>query len=1157
MSYGLRFNSIVKDGSGNQYTVNIHKRNYVGSVTNIHHYDPSPLMLQYRGGRGDYEDGKSIFPSSLSFSIVSKEEDDFNELLESEYKQFHVEVKRLNSTNPDYSFVNSTGATSLGQDGSIRSWTMTGTTAEVFLNDANKLSNYLYSNVNNVTNCRFIIKQIESNSPVPPIRIRVDLLDSGSNVVHTQSIVLLTSARQDITVTYTGTTPVQRIQLQAIRENVLPSGIASRIRFYGGIEYQQAGEILYWKGWLQPENLSKSFTQKQYTLFLDFGDGLLDTKDIDFPVQAASGHTSIVKILKAGLDETGIQLPISDQLNITEKHFLYSTSTVLNSIYANTNRFIDNEDGVTKYLNIYETLERLLKSFNCKLSQVEGKWTIQAKNERIADKHYYSEDTLSVRTDIDYNRTVDITNYKIIFGTDEQSKIAPLKEFNTTFATRFLGENLVLNGNFADGLTGWSNGTGSTAFYTFSNVDNQLSVLTREPFVHSEHDVRHTFTSAPFSLEMIGTGDTLTVNIDAVVTSIAFEHPDDNPSYPHIQITLKYPNGATAVSPQFSTAFRLSDVFKTYTHSFPINQNGDYQLSFSIVPSVNARDDYDHAYLLFDNVIAMAVYDDETEITYDKYYRIINTGSTAIQKGDSTIYFSDSGNIGDVGALKYSSTGLTSSWTSHDGILTDVPLVELLSYLKLQERSRFKDFVRLTLLKSDRSINFNTILKIGSKYYDIVSFYHDLRKEYLDLELVEHLNPNLSNQYKFSQYQLNTVDGKSSSGGGSGNSGGGSVDLSNYYTKPETNTLLDTKVNTSTFNTYTSTTNSRLNAVESDISTIESDISAIESALDNTIQSIGTINSNTKHSNGASISSGELILQTADDTNPGLVSTGSQTFTGNKGFSNFVGVNNPSPLRILHIKQDGSYVNDYSTVALENSSTINNTTSRISYRTTTTGLGGASFVEYGAIEHKYIDHANLNRTSELAFYISDAGSFLKKVRINGAGLIADRLTVSGSSSSTIEQVLSRTGGAASTWSIRLPEGSNELRFYNGGDDRFKFSTAGVGSAVNWSSTSDMRLKTNISPVPSQLDKVKAISELVVNFNWKDTNIKDTGFIAQELLKVAPEFVNVPEESDGMLSIHYGKMVSPLYSVVGELLNEIEVLKQEITALKNSKTNGTT
>lgn len=54
------------------------------------------------------------------------------------------------------------------------------------------------------------------------------------------------------------------------------------------------------------------------------------------------------------------------------------------------------------------------------------------------------------------------------------------------------------------------------------------------------------------------------------------------------------------------------------------------------------------------------------------------------------------------------------------------------------------------------------------------------------------------------------------------------------------------------------------------------------------VSSIGTINSATKNPNGAVISGSNIIMQTADATNVGLVSIGTQTFAGAKTFSDAV-----------------------------------------------------------------------------------------------------------------------------------------------------------------------------------------------------------------------------------------------------------------------------
>jgi len=61
-----------------------------------------------------------------------------------------------------------------------------------------------------------------------------------------------------------------------------------------------------------------------------------------------------------------------------------------------------------------------------------------------------------------------------------------------------------------------------------------------------------------------------------------------------------------------------------------------------------------------------------------------------------------------------------------------------------------------------------------------------------------------------------------------------------------------------------------------------------------TLLSIGTINSQTKSANGAVDYRTQLVMQTADTSFPGLVSTGTQSFAGNKTFTGTIGASNLS-----------------------------------------------------------------------------------------------------------------------------------------------------------------------------------------------------------------------------------------------------------------------
>lgn len=112
---------------------------------------------------------------------------------------------------------------------------------------------------------------------------------------------------------------------------------------------------------------------------------------------------------------------------------------------------------------------------------------------------------------------------------------------------------------------------------------------------------------------------------------------------------------------------------------------------------------------------------------------------------------------------------------------------------------------------------------------------------------------------------------------------------------------------------------------------------------------------------------------------------------------------------------------------------------------------------------------------------------------------------------------------------------------------FRYAGSVIGSitqsgttAVLYNLTSDQRLKENIVDAPSgNIDDIK-----VRSFNWKsDGSHVNYGFIAQELVTVAPYAVHQPENPDEMMAVDYSKLV-PM------MIKEIQDLKQRITTLEN-------
>jgi hypothetical protein len=114
--------------------------------------------------------------------------------------------------------------------------------------------------------------------------------------------------------------------------------------------------------------------------------------------------------------------------------------------------------------------------------------------------------------------------------------------------------------------------------------------------------------------------------------------------------------------------------------------------------------------------------------------------------------------------------------------------------------------------------------------------------------------------------------------------------------------------------------------------------------------------------------------------------------------------------------------------------------------------------------------------------------------------------------------------------------------------RFNYAGSGIGSitqsgttAVLYNLTSDQRLKENIQDAKPTADLIDAIQ--VRQFDWKsDGSHQRYGFVAQELVTVAPEAVHQPADPDEMMAVDYSKLV-PM------LVKEIQSLRIRIAQLE--------
>ena len=98
---------------------------------------------------------------------------------------------------------------------------------------------------------------------------------------------------------------------------------------------------------------------------------------------------------------------------------------------------------------------------------------------------------------------------------------------------------------------------------------------------------------------------------------------------------------------------------------------------------------------------------------------------------------------------------------------------------------------------------------------------------------------------------------------------------------------------------------------------------------------------------------------------------------------------------------------------------------------------------------------------------------------------------------------------------------------------------GEMTAINFNSTSDQNLKTNIQTVENALEIVDNLRG--VSFEWKENGNKSYGVIAQELEKVLPELVR----GDDPKTVSYSGIIGVLIEAIKELRDEVQQLKSEI------------
>jgi len=220
------------------------------------------------------------------------------------------------------------------------------------------------------------------------------------------------------------------------------------------------------------------------------------------------------------------------------------------------------------------------------------------------------------------------------------------------------------------------------------------------------------------------------------------------------------------------------------------------------------------------------------------------------------------------------------------------------------------------------------------------------------------------------------------------------------------------------------------------------------------------------------------------------------------------------------------------------------------------GTGGGE-IDFGDQSVRHAAIASLNG-SALGFYTNSTNTGVtvtERMRIDSSGNVMVNVSSnSGGNGGTgtfhVRQDNTSTTAAPILASNEDSSGTLILFSGNGGGVGTSNRIYHNGSAVTYGTSSDERLKKNITSAPSALAVLESVE--AVSFDWKATDQHTKyGFIAQQFVDVVPDAVIKGSTDDEPWGMDYGKVTPFLLKAIQEQQAMIEELKAEVAALKGA------
>ena len=490
------------------------------------------------------------------------------------------------------------------------------------------------------------------------------------------------------------------------------------------IEIEREG-VLYFIGYMKPENISRPLIHNRFLVTLSATDGLADLKN--FPYKAADGsnytdRTRTLETIKRALTSTGLALDINIKLGTYESSasLMLITDCAIDKATIDNQRFYKNSDGVLTPETSHQVLSQCIGVFNCSIKQLNGEWYIFNNveiNSFIFNFDWATITQQGVRVAHDPSLAIDAYNFR---SKGDVSNRPPLSKVAITFENKYVEDSVVGNSDFSGGLTGWTNGSNPNDWAGTFNVTNEELVCIAGTNFSSDKE----FISDSFSVTELSDTDKIILTIRAKVGTLSTE---TNLVLPVVLATIVGPNGTHVIN-----LGRMSEVWAEQNHSIEFNTlgTGNYTIKISVT-EVNYTADY---IAHFDDINMFIDYG-ELEKTNDKLITISNDAAVDENIAEYTTRIGDSVELNDQGSIKICGT-LTSEWDTY-GNTEGENIIDLLGAFQLNARQAFVKYLRLNIKDPSDNIDIGAILVFDSVYYRIIRFKKQYKNITVDVDLLE------------------------------------------------------------------------------------------------------------------------------------------------------------------------------------------------------------------------------------------------------------------------------------------------------------------------------------------------------------------------------------------------------------------------------------